>query len=369
MSDRIELYIGGRVYSGWKSATVTSAMDASAGAFALEVAEKWEPRGEPWPINPGDACEIKVGGEVVITGYVDVVRPSYSSASHGIQVQGRDRSADLIDCSAIHRPDQWKSITLTRLAEILAAPFGVPVRAEADVGRPLELVKLQHGETVMEALQRYAKMRKVLVMPDGRGGILLTRTGQRRAAVQLVQGQNILSATGTLDWSERYSDYLIKGQAGYRSATDGKAEAHATGAAKDKYVSRYRPLLVVSDAETSSAAAKDRATWEANTRLGKSAEAQVVVQGWRQSPGGALWQPNMLVQVTSSWLRLDGEMIIRQVSFGKDDSGGTTTRLDVVSPQSFEPEPPDGQKGKRMKRQGKATGDGNDWGATTGESK
>ena len=85
-------------------------------------------------------------------------------------------------------------------------------------------------------------------------------------------------------------------------------------------------------------------------------------------PGGPLWEPNMLVSVRIPWMRLDGEMLIRQVSHSKDDSGGTTTDLELVSPQAFEPEPPDGKKGRKVKR--KKDGDGaNDWGATTGEAK
>lgn len=365
MADQVELLIGGKLYGGWKDATVTRGMDSAAGAFNLEVAEKWEPQGEPWPIDPGDACEIRIDGEVVITGYVDIVRPSYTRNSHSIQIQGRDKSADMVDCSAVHKPDQWRNITLTKLAEILGQPFGITAKAETDVGKPLDLVKLQHGETALEALQRHAKMRKVLVMPDGKGGILLTRTGARRAQVALAHGVNILSANGTLDGSDRFSEYIVKGQSGYREETDGKAESHARGTAKDSGVTRYRPLIVIGDGETSNASAKDRATWEANTRLGKSAQATITVQGWRQSPGGSLWEPNMLVTVDAPWLRLSGEMLIRQVSFSKDDNEGTTTSLDVVSPQAFEAEPPDGKQPKKPKK--KAKGKGGGWGAVIGD--
>ena len=345
--DAVELRVGGQRFAGWTEATVTRAMDAAAGAFSLSVSDRWSHQDQPWRIVPGDACEIRIAAEVVITGYVDVVRPSFSADGHDIEVQGRDRSADMVDCTAVHTPDAWKGITLLQLAQTLARPFGVSVRAEADVGAALPEVKLQQGEAALDALVRYARTRKVLVMADGRGGLLLTRTGVHRAAVELVQGRNIVEASGTLDWSERYSEVTVKGQSRASAETVGATEAHARASVRDAYVKRYRPLVIVASEGITSALAKERATWEANTRLGKSAQANVTVQGWRQTVGGPLWEPNLLVMVRAPWLSLEGEMLVKGVSFSKG-SGGTTTALELVSPQAFEPEPPDGKKAKAV---------------------
>lgn len=354
MPDDIELLVDGKVFSGWLSAGVSRAMDAAAGTYSLSVTDKWTENGERWELSPGDACEVRVGGEVLITGYIDIVRPGFSASDRRMEVQGRDKSADMVDCSAIHKPDHWKSIGLLQLAQILAKPFGITVKAETDLGAPLTQVKLQQGETALEAINRHAKMRKVLVMPDGKGGLLLTRTVTRKATVQLVEGRNLTEADGNLDWSERYSEYVVKGQSGYSAKTDGKAEAHAAATAKDPGVTRYRPLLVVNDGETNAATAKDRATWEANTRIGKSAGATVTVLGWRETEGGPLWQPNTLVLVESKTLRISGEMLIRQVTYTRDEQG-TRAKLELVSPQTYESQPPNTLKQKKRK---KAKGDG-----------
>lgn len=356
----IELRIDGQVYAGWEEVAVTRAMDAACGAFSLTVTDRWYEQDMPWPISPGDAAEVRLDGETVITGYVDLSQPSLSATSHTISVQGRDKSADLVDCSAVHTPDEWHNIDLLRLGNILAAPFGVTVRAVSSVGDPFPLVKLQQGETALEALLRYARMRKLLVMPDGKGALLLTRTGTARASVDLVQGRNILEASGALDWSERFSDYTVKGQNNYSANTSGEDEAHVVATAKDPGVLRYRPLVIIGDCDSNMASALDRVTWEANTRLGKATSGTITVQGWRQGGTGALWQPNMLVRVRAPWLRLDGEMLIRQVAF-KKGSGGTTTQLEIASPQAYEPEPPG--KSKRHKKRG---GD-NHWDASVPE--
>lgn len=369
--DDLELRVNGLSYAGWTELGVTRAMDAASSAFTVTLTERWEGRAgmaaqvEPWPILPGDACEVRLGGVPLVIGYVDIFRPSYGPETHTINIQGRDKTADLIDCSAVHSPDEWKNLDLLKFAQIIAKPFGIAVRADVPVGEPFQVIKLQPGETAFEAIERYARQRKLLAMPDGAGGLLLTRAGTQRASVALVQGENIKEASGSIDHSQRFNQYTVKAQTSWSEATDGEAEAHIEGAVTDSGVKRYRPLLVIAEADGTANAAKDRAAWEANTRIGKSATASITVQGWRQYPGGPLWLPNMLVTVRSSWLRMEGEMMIRQVTFSRDD-GGTQAKLDIVSPQAFAPEPPDSTAAKKA---GKKDDDGKLWKEALGEEK
>lgn len=347
--DELELLVNGVAYAGWTSIGLTRAMDAASGAFTVSLTERWEGQNgaaaqiEPWPILPGDECEVRLAGSPMIIGYVDIFRPSFSATDHSIEIQGRDKTSDLIDCSAVHSPDEWRNFDLLQFATALAKPFGVKVTADVPVGERFQVLKLQQGETAFEAIERYARQRKLLLMPDGAGGLLLTRAGKRRSDVALVQGENILEASGSIDHSERFSSYLVKAQTSFSTDSDGEAEAHIEGAVTDSGVTRYRPMLVVAEAGGSNSSAQERAAWEANSRIGKSASASITVQGWRQSPGGQLWAPNMLVTVSSAWLRLEGDMIIRQATFERGTSG-TTTKLDLVSPQTFAPEPPDSTK-------------------------
>jgi prophage tail gpP-like protein len=352
--DDLELLVNGMNYSGWTSLGVTRAIDAATTAFTASLTEKWEAgenasaQVEPWPILPGDACEVRLAGFPMVIGYVDIFKPSYSATDHSINIQGRDKVADLVDCSAVHAPDEWKNIDLLRFAQILAAPFGVTVRTDIDVGPSFPVCKLQQGETGFKAIERYARQRKALLMPDGAGGLLITRAGVRQATTSLVQGENILNASGTIDHSQRFSSYLVKGQASYSPDSTGETEAHIEGGVTDSGIKRYRPMLLVAETGGTSSSLQDRATWEANSRIGKSAAASISVQGWRQSPGGALWEPGLLVYVRSAWLRMDGWMLIRQVTYERGE-GGTTAKLEIVSPQAFDPEPPDGKAAKTAK--------------------
>lgn len=348
--DDLQLLVNGQVYSGWTSVGVTRAMDAASGAFTVELTERWydgqQPAlTEPWPILPGDECEVKLAGFPLISGYVDIFRPSYSATSHTINIQGRDKTSDLIDCSAVHTPDEWRNLDVLEFAKILAKPFGVSVTADVDVGEKFIVLKLQQGETAFAAIERHTRQRKLLLMPGAGGDLLITRAGSKRAVRALVQGVNIKTASGSIDVSERFSSYVVKGQAGYSVDSDGETEAFIEGSVNDSGVARYRPMLIVAETGGSNASANERAIWEANTRIGKSATASIEVQGWRQFPGGPLWEPNMVVPVRSPWLRMDGEMMIRQVTYERGERG-TTSKLDLVSPQAFAPEPPDSPKAR-----------------------
>ena len=347
MADEVALLINGKAYRGWTQVAVTRALDAISGAFAISLTERWAGSGrisqqvEPWPILNGDRCQIKIGDDTVIDGYVDQFRPAFGPNDHTIEIQGRDKTADLVDCSAFHQPDQWKNLDLLQIAKILCAPFGVSVRADVDVGDKFPSIKLQQGETVFAALDRLARFRKVILSPDLGGGVLITRAGRTRSETSLQQGVNIKSASGVLDDSQRFSLYVVKGQNVSASTDDAALEGLAEGRATDSQVTRYRPLLVMAETGANNASAKERAIWEANVRLGRGAQAQVSVRGWRQTPGGRLWTPNIVVPIRASFLRMDGDMLVRQVTYRRTEQDGTVCDLDLVSPQAFSPEPPD----------------------------
>lgn len=374
MADQVELLVNGKKYRGWTEIQVTKAMDAIAGAFTISLTERWVGDGvtpsqiQAWPILNGDRCQVTIDGETIIDGYIDQFRPSFSPTDHTIEVQGRDKTSDLIDCTAFHQPDQWKNLDLLQIAKILCEPFGVSVRADVDVGTKFESIKLQQGETVFAALDRLARFKKIILSPDTAGGVLLTRAGRNRSSSRLQQGVNIKSASGILDTSQRYSLYIVKGQNTSAKTDDAELEAHAEARATDSDIPRYRPLVLMAETGATNGSAMDRAVWEANVRLGRSATASVVVRGWRQGLTGPLWVPNLLIPITASLLRLDGDMLIRQVTYRRTQSGGTEAELSLVSPQAFSPEPPDSKKDKdKEKSSGSKKGGRNIWREALGD--
>lgn len=339
----VALTVDGLVYGGWKSVTVRRSIETVAGTFSLAVSERWPGQQALKAILPGQKCTVAVDGDVVITGYVDDVSPAYSASSHDVTVDGRDATGDLVDCSAVHQPGEWQGQKLEAVAAILAKPFGIPVKAECDTGKAFRKFRIEEGETAFEAIERACRMRAALAVSDSKGGLQIIRAGTGRAAVTLQRGENILEATGRLSHRDRYSKYIVKGQQpSWGDQIPADQLAQVRGEATDPGTRRYRPLLMIAEQSVDGAAAQDRATWEANVRAARARQISVVVQGWRERPGGALWSPNRLVRLTDDWLAVDQDMLITGVTFTKGDQG-TRTELSLMPPGAFElvaePEP------------------------------
>lgn len=334
-SNAVTLTVSGRTYAGWEDVAVRRSIEQASGGFELTVSNRWPGQGQPWRIREGDACTLAIGDDVLITGYVDEVESTMDERAHGVRVSGRDRASDLIDCSAIHKPDQWSGITLDRLAAILAAPFGVSVSLETDVGAPIPTAKLQQGETAWEAIERFARMRALLAISDGRGGLVLTRAGKGPSATDaIVEGRNVKGLSLRASAAERFSEYVVKGQRSAAADEDDDAARRVSGRVVDRGVSRYRPMLVLAEGQSDGASAADRAAWEASVRAGRATRGTARLAGWRQSDG-SLWPLNGLVKVTSPQLDLDDELLIAEVVNQINVHEGSITELSLARADAY----------------------------------
>ena len=141
----VTLVISGRRLIGWTSATVTRALETIAGRFSISLTERDPGTDMRRAISPGEACQVELDGERVLTGYVDSVSPSYTEESHTLAVVGRDATGDLVDCSAASSPGEWHDVTLPVIVSSLARPFGIGVRIDVDVGAPVQAVPDRGG--------------------------------------------------------------------------------------------------------------------------------------------------------------------------------------------------------------------------------
>jgi prophage tail gpP-like protein len=176
----VKFAVGGRIYQGWTSISITRSIEAISGRFNLSLTERWPGQPTPWPITPESECTVKIDDNTVITGDVDSISPRFDDNSHTINARGRDRTGRMVDCSAMHSPGEWANIKLDRIAKILAEPFGITVETETEVGDPWPLerpFKLQPGETAFEALDRACRARGVLPADQARANTLQNRTG------------------------------------------------------------------------------------------------------------------------------------------------------------------------------------------------
>ena len=332
------LAVNGKKFEGWESISVKRSIKAIAGAFSLNLTDKWAQEQSSWLLNPGDECALSIGGDRLITGYLDGVKPSFTKESRTIVVSGRDKTGDMVDCSAVHKPGNWSDISILRLANLLGAPFGITAKSTVSGLKPFQNFNIQNGESAFECLDRAAKLMGVLLMNDGTGNILITRTGTQRASTNLEQGNNILSASANFEMKERFSKYIVKGQnAGLADEATPGVDFAASGIATDAWIERYRPLIVMAEGAATPEICTQRARWEATVRAAKSSPIAVIVQGWRQSDG-KLWELNKIVKLKSPWLGVNQDFLITSVEFKKSNDG-TLTNLELERPDAYTPDP------------------------------
>lgn len=330
----IQLLVNGQQFTGWEDVSIQQSIETAAGAFSMNVSDK-----VPWPISPGDECVVSEGGDIIITGYVDKVGIGLNASTHSFSVQGRDKTADIIDCSAMNKPGEWRNVKLSKIAKEIAKEFGIEVISTV-ADETVDLFKLQPGEKGFEAIERACRLQGFLLTTDGLGNLVITSPSTERALVNLVQGENILEGNADFDLSQRYSRYIAIGQHSGTDAYNGTAATEVKAEAKDPKVSRNRPLVVVAENMVTNAQAKKRAEWEATVRAARASKSTVTVQGWRQSGDtGDLWKKNTLVACDIPLLGISGDMLISAVTFSKNLSSGTTTVLELSRPDAFKPEP------------------------------
>lgn len=333
--DELELLIEGRRFTGWERVEVARSMEAASGTFTVQASDP-----DPLPIRAGQEVTVRLAGSVVIRGHVDLVQVRGGARERAFVVSGRDRTADLVDCSEVSDPGEWHDVDLQRLVELIAEPFSVEVRSlleeETEVfGR----FARQSGETAWSAIERACRLRGVLAHSSGDGALLLERPGRQLAEVALVEGTNVLEWTVETNLRQRFSTYVVKAQ--HPGADDyfGEQSALVEASATDAAIERFRPLLVLAEGALVFESAKDRAGWEATVRAARSNTVSVVVQGWRQRPDGALWNLNELAHVLLPGAALDAVLLVNELRFSRDREAGTLTELGLTRKDAYDPQP------------------------------
>lgn len=368
----LTLKVGGQLYAGWKSVNIRLGLEQIAGTYDLSITERWPSQPTEWSIPPGELCEILIGDETVISGYVDAVAVNYDDNSHEIRVTGRDRTGDLVDCSA--PSTAFSGLTFVQIAEKLTAPYGIALYDETVAGRklttkqkkagkkgtPIKKARVgsalpkcatQNGESVFKTLEKLARSEGVLLVSDGEGGLLITRAGMAGSSTTVLKfGENILRASFEHSHANLYSEITVKGQAAAAGAgkfdvthASPKGSVRRSGGAKtgNSQIARYRPLVLVAETQADAKRCQQRAEWEASNREAKARKITLTVQGWRQN-SGELWSINQRVRVVCPWMRVDEWWLIAGVSFRLDE-GGSLTELTLVGEKAFDmlPEIPD----------------------------
>ncbi len=334
-TEPVTLLVNGQRHEGWKDVRVTCGLDRAARDFDVSITRNWpdQQRGTSLPITIGDGVVLMLGADRVMTGYVDATPVRYDANSLTLGIAGRSKTADLIDCSAADSPGQWTNARVEQIAQALAAPYGVTVRTETPTGEPIPDHQVQQGETAFESVDRLLRARQLLATDDAEGALVLVAAGGQQADTALSLGQNILSADYACSGRDLFATYVCKGQGSGNDQAFGADVSEASGRATDIDIKRNRYLVLQQSGQADNLTCQERAAYERDLRKARARTVVYTVQGWRQD-SGALWTPNLLVQVTDSWCGINRRLLLSEVTYALGDQG-TRCSLTLLPAEAY----------------------------------
>lgn len=342
MSDQNEcrLVVDGQIYAGWTREEIQTGIEQIAGGFVLQLASVY-PYGETPPVllREGLPCELWIGDDLVISGYIDDLETDDTDTNSSVRISGRDKTGDLVDCSAVHKSGQWRNAKLEQILTDIAKPFDIKVEITpgTSTGEAFKRFALEEGEKAFDAIDRACRLRGVLITSTPQGNLLITTASSKASTVRLEEGVNMRMFNSKHSWKERHSEIILKGQMAGDDFEHGATVAHPKATAKDAEINRYRPLIVMAEQGTGTKTMQERATWEVQVRMGRGKRGGCTVVGWRMGKdgqAGALWRPNTLVHIVSPRMHLDQEMLIVTCAY-KNTEQGKQCEMTFARPEAF----------------------------------
>lgn len=340
----------------YTSCEVEKALDSFAHRFSIVVP------GDLGVLFATTGVEVVIsrGSEILVTGYVNRVRQSFSSRELSTSIEGRSATADLVDCSATHKTGTWLNKNARAIIADICEPFGIFVDTTLDDATlkaagedTFPRFSIEPGETAFATIDRICKVRGLLPITRADGALLLVRKikGLDSLATKKITPQpgvimmqrqlsrsRILSHERTYDESERHSSYA--------SPTHMSAPQDASHriTVTDGGVERWRPIIIIPDAPQTPVETLNRLNWEKNVRIGRTERFRFTVSGtgWTDQrsfvPGDEYVLPDLFKEDYGADLALNREMLptsLLERSVIRVSSTEAVCELEFVNPLAY----------------------------------
>lgn len=378
----LTLVSGKQEITGWTEVQIACGIERMPSSCTIGMTERYPGQFSEIVLTPGDPCVVKIGNDVVITGYIDRYQTAIGAHQHQVVVAVRGKCEDLVDCSAgiypaagspgfVARGMVVTASDLLSLSRDLASPFDIEVNSLAGaipLLAPPNNAAVQFSivltETPFEIIERAARYAAVLPYEGRDGTLILAKPGTGTHSSGFVQGVNVQGASAAFTLDQRYSIYLPSLLSSNQFGDLGTGKAFFPPVF-DQAVPRFRPLIVVSEQNSyGSPIAEQRAGFEMQRRRGRSQQVRVTCDSWRDS-AGLLWTPNYLARVDIPVLKiLAKQWLIAEVVFVRSADRGTVADLVLMPQEAFTVEPStlqlyDWQVGQDLQGGAAAPGAGN----------
>lgn len=331
------LEVRGKLFTNWTSARVEQRVTEPFPTFQFECSEE-----SPIPLIwdamqfvPGDIVRVYVGGVPAVFGYITERHVGFDATNHAVRLIGCGDTVDLTNSMVpIEKLNGHDGQSWSALARDLMQHLGIQLKEKGAVDQtPFENIQIQPGETIMQAIERYAKMRNIVIGSNATGGLLAIGENPATTSGDLVEGVDILRANAAMRDQMVYKKIYVLGQ------TNGSDNAY--GDSQNKQIafqagtsSRNRYMVTVADIADTMHGVERRALMEKVFTEGSFLDVQITVQGWfkNQNQSEDVWKAGEYYTVTSPSLILNGMVLGCSGCVYEQSDGGSTTTLSMVNP-------------------------------------
>jgi prophage tail gpP-like protein len=352
----------GKTLQGFQTVRVTRGLENVPSSFELTITEKY-PGYADIVAKPPSSIILTFGTDTILTGLIDSYGPSIGPNNHDVVIRGTSNFSFLTRASAtLQRPPGWPQShdfsnstlgaqmigqTVNQIATALCAPWPKIQVTGIDCETVVPVMQFNIGDKPYAIIENIARWAQLLVFDDVNGNLVFAQVGQTKMASGFQEGANIQVEAVTIDYSERFSDYVV-----FWTSTDtlrdqasalGVAPNNIHGYAGDSELQNlgiYKPNFIMSTQTMNGLDFGNQlATWYCNRAYGRSQAIRITCDSWRDT-AGTLWAPNSIAVVNAPSCKIENaSWIIAEVSFILNENGGTTAELIMMPPQAFAIEP------------------------------
>ena len=331
------LEVRGTLFTNWTSVRVDQRITEAFPTFTFECSEE-----SPMPLKydalqftPGDVVRVFVGGVDAVFGYIQERHVAFDARSHAVRLIGVGDTFDLVSSHVpLEKISGHDGKTWTQLAKDLSEHLGTKIASKGAVdNKPFENIHVQPGDKIMDVLERYGRMRAIVIGSLATGGLLAIGDHPAIPAGDLVEGYNILRASVAVRDNNTFKRLYTVGQGNGSDQSHGdqqnKQVATETGSS-----TRNRYSVTVADIADTMHGIQRRVMMEKIFTEGSIIEAQITVQGWFKDNNNSdeVWRAGEYYTVDSPSLIMKGKVLGCAGCSYEQSNSGTTTTLQLVNP-------------------------------------
>ncbi len=327
----ITIDISGERLSGWQGLQIVRGIDQAADGFSFRVPfEATEENRLRFAAYRTNNVVVRHGGDPVITGPTEKLSAQWSGDGRELTIEGRSRSAAILEISAW--PGEYRAPfdTLSYLLQVPKdqrkdqPPPAVVVTSDPEI--MTRVTQVDPGQTVYEVLSKIAAGYGLWAQPQPDGSLLFRKIRGAPAGVELREAvAPLISIATTHDLTKRYHRYRVE------KTIDG--ENYSAEAVDNGVDPILRPIKITEPEQDAEVA--EAAKWAKSRGIIDGYTCKATVTGW--TVGGKLWAPAMTIPVyaPSAMIYDTYELIVKRVTLQLDESGGAITELDLTFPEAF----------------------------------